>query len=96
MVEFGPGTERQYAALIGDVVSSRRALERAALQRRLVQEIDALNDRHRAASLIKLFLGRFPVMKQTAEDGSSTDVERMGRAIGILERMLVLSLVLLA
>lgn len=49
-----------------------------------------------AATLIKLFLSRFPVLEQGGTDASRTDVERMGRMIGILERMLVLSLVLLA
>lgn len=58
MVEFGSGTERQYAALIGDVVSSRHASDRRALQRRLIQEIDALNDRWSSALVTPLTLLR--------------------------------------
>jgi len=48
-----------------------------------------------AAALIKLFLDQFPVSDKGAPDDSRRRVERMGRTIGILERMLLLSLILL-
>ena len=48
-----------------------------------------------AAALIKLFLDRFPVAKEAGEASPGTDVQRMGKTIGILERMLVFSLVLM-
>lgn len=48
-----------------------------------------------AAALIKLFLSRFPIVEQANKDNPQTDIQQMGRTIGILERMLVLSLVIL-
>ncbi len=49
-----------------------------------------------AAALIKLFLRQFPVAELADAEAPRVDIQRMGRTIGILERMLVLSLVLLA
>ncbi len=59
MVEFGSGTELSYVAVIGDVVGSRHTPDRAALQRKLVREIDSLNGRFREAlvSPLGLFKG---------------------------------------
>ena len=50
-----------------------------------------------AATLVKLFLDRFPVGDQTltAEGPPETSVRDMGRTIGILERMLLLSCIML-
>lgn len=47
------------------------------------------------AILIGLFLKRFPVPAESGGSSSAGDVEGMGRVIGILERMLLLSLILL-
>ena len=50
-----------------------------------------------AATLIKLFLDRFPVGGQTQTAGGPLEIDfrDMGRTIGILERMLLLSFILL-
>lgn len=48
-----------------------------------------------AAALIHSFLHRFPVAEQAEEASPETDVQRMGRTIGILERMLALTLVVM-
>lgn len=48
-----------------------------------------------AAALIHSFLDRFPVAEQAEEASPGTDVQRMGRTIGILERMLAFTLVVM-
>lgn len=45
MAVFGSEAEPGFAALIGDVVSSRTSPDRSRLQRRLLQEMEELNDR---------------------------------------------------